>query len=55
MEDPMQVVKEQAEDGDLWKIMFTTQREQKLQAALRRLHVAVEGKTSEQCARAVLD
>jgi len=54
-EDPKAVVDEQANDADLWKVMFTSQREQKLQAALRRLHEAVEGKTSEQCARAVLD
>lgn len=55
MEEPIKVVNEQAEDIDLWKIMGTTRRERNLQAALRRLHVAVEGKTAEQCARAILD
>lgn len=50
MEEPIKVVNEQADDLDLWRIMGTTRRERNLQAALHRLHVAVEGKTAEQCA-----
>jgi len=54
MEDPKQVVKEQAEDEGLWfQPVYIT--EAALQKALRRLHEAVEGKTSAECARAVLD
>jgi hypothetical protein len=55
MEDPRAVIEEQAADYELWRIMGTTRHERMLQAALRRLHEAVEGKTKEQCARAVLD
>lgn len=42
-ENPMEVVKIQAEDEGLW---FITERPQDvyLQAALRRLHRAIEGK-----------
>lgn len=54
MEDPMQVVKEQAEDEGLWFVPRYIS-EDILQKALRRLHEAVEGKTSEQCARAILN
>lgn len=54
-EDPVAVVSAQANDMDLWRIMGTTRHERALQAALRRLHEAVEGRTSQQCARAVLD
>ena len=54
MENPLDVVKEQAEDEGLWcEPVYIT--EAILQRALRRLHAAVEGKTPEQCARAVLD
>lgn len=53
-ENPLDVVKEQSEDEGLWFISETAP-EAYLQEALRRLHEAVEGKTSEQCARAVLD
>lgn len=48
------VVDEQAEDEGLW-FQPTTITEDILQKALRRLHEAAEGKTAEQCARAVLD
>ena len=54
METARQVVDEQANDEGLWFIPVTI-TEDILQRALRRLHEAVEGKTSEQCARAVLD
>ena len=54
MEDPKAVAAEQAEDEGLWFIPVYAS-EAYLQAALRRLTAAVEGKTSEQCARAVLD
>lgn len=54
METPLDVVREQTEDEGLWFIpKYIT--EDVLQKALRRLHEAVEGKTKEQCARAVLD
>ena len=54
MEDPKAVVSEQTEDAGLWfRPVYAS--EAYLQAALRRLHAAVEGKTPEQCARAVLD
>ena len=55
MEDPKAIAAEQAEDMDLWRIMGTTRHERALQAALRRLHEAVEGKTGAECARAKLD
>lgn len=54
LEDAKTVVAEQAEDEGLWFIPHTI-TEDILQRALRRLHAAVEGKTPEQCARAVLD
>ena len=54
MKTARQVVDEQAEDGGLWFVPVCAS-EAYLQAALRRLHEAVEGKTSEQCACAVLD
>ncbi len=37
------IVDEQAEDPDLWFIIGVRDRELKLQAALRRLHAAIEG------------
>ena len=47
-------VSEQAEDEGLWfQPKYIT--EDVFQRALRRLHEAVEGKTSAECARAVLD
>ena len=49
----MRVVNEQAEDGGLWFVPQTI-TEDILQNALRRLHEAVEGKSSEECARAAL-
>jgi hypothetical protein len=49
-----QVLLEQSEDEGLW-FVAETPGEEILQQALRRLHEAIEGKTSEQCARAVLD
>lgn len=52
--EAMKVVDEQAADTGLWCVPQTV-FEDELQRALRRLHEAVEGKTSEQCARAVLD
>lgn len=54
MEDPKAVVNEQADDWGLWCDPVSIV-EDMLQKALRRLHAAVEGKTPEQCARAVLD
>lgn len=45
---------EQAKDAYLWAPAMSPHAEY-LQRAIRRLHEAVEGKTSEQCARAVLD
>jgi hypothetical protein len=52
-ESPIAVVNEQAEDGGLWFVPQTI-TEDYLQRALRRLHVAVEGKSLEQCAREAL-
>lgn len=50
----LEVVNAQAEDEALWcQPVYAS--EAYLLAALRRLHEAVEGKSSEQCARAVLD
>lgn len=48
------IAAEQAEDEGLW---FVAQNaaEGYLQAQLRRLHEAIEGKSAEECARAVLD
>lgn len=54
IEAMLAIVDEQAEDDILWAPAYTAVS-LALQAALRRLHEAVEGKTSEQCARAVLD
>jgi hypothetical protein len=54
MEKPMDVVNEQASDPDLW-IPAQSAHARYLQIELRRLHEAVEGKTSAECARAVLD
>lgn len=54
METPEQVVAEQAEDEGLWFITETI-TEAYLQAALRRLHEAVEQKASSECAKALLD
>ena len=45
----MEIVNEQAEDYGLWfQPKYIT--EDKLQRALRRLHVAIEGKTEGECA-----
>ncbi len=44
----------QANDLDLWKFTTSPQAE-KLQAALRLLHEIAEGRTSAECARAMLD
>lgn len=44
------VVNEQADDEGLWFIAQTAS-EAYVQAALRRLHEVIEGKTSEECAR----
>jgi hypothetical protein len=46
---PQEVVDEQAEDEGLWFIPETI-TEDILQRALRRLHEAIEGRTSAQCA-----
>ena len=48
------IVDEQAEQTSLW---FFPQHitEDILQKALRRLHVAIEGKTPEECVREILD
>ncbi len=54
MEDPKTVADEQAHDPLLWAGAMTPHAVH-LQKALRRLTAAVEGKTPEQCARAVLD
>jgi hypothetical protein len=48
------VVDEQANDDSLWFVPETI-TEDILQRALRRLHAAIEGKSSEQCAIEVLD
>lgn len=53
-EIPAAVAAEQAEDEGLW-FQPVYASEAYLQAALRRLHEAVEGKTSAECARAKLD
>ena len=54
METPEEVIAEQAEDVALWFVpeMIT---EDYLQRALRRLHAAVEQRSPEDCAKAVLD
>jgi len=44
------VIEEQAKDEGLW-FEAETAAEAYVQAALRRLHAAIEGKTPEQCAR----
>jgi len=49
MENPMDVVNEQADDDGLWFVTETI-TEDYLQRALRRLHAAVEGKTQTECA-----
>jgi len=49
MENPMDVVNEQADDEGLWFVAETI-TEDYLQRALRRLHAAVEGKTPTECA-----
>jgi hypothetical protein len=51
---PIQIVNEQAEDEGLW-FMPQYASEAYLQAALRRLHEAVEGKSKENCALEALD
>jgi hypothetical protein len=43
------IVDEQANDEGLWFVAETC-AEAYVQAALRRLHAAIEGKSSEQCA-----
>jgi hypothetical protein len=43
------IVDEQADDEGLW-FRAETAAEAYVQAALRRLHAAIEGKTPEQCA-----
>lgn len=48
------VVNEQAEDDGLWFIPVGAS-EAYLQQALRRLHEVIENKTSEECARSLLD
>lgn len=48
------LVAAQAESPLLWG-QATTMQAVHLQQALRLLHEVIEGKTSEQCARAVLD
>lgn len=52
-ENPKAIVDEQAEDDGLWFVAETV-TEAYLQQALRRLHAAVEGKSPEECAVAVL-
>jgi hypothetical protein len=47
-EELMKIVNEQAEDLGLW-FMAKTAPEAYLQQALRRLHIAIEEKTPEQC------
>lgn len=47
------IVEEQAADEDLWFICRLVS-EDYLQRALRRLHAAIEGKSPEECASAVL-
>lgn len=54
MEEAVKIVNEQAEDRYLWANPLSAHADY-LQQALRRLHEAVEGKTAEQCARAVMD
>lgn len=54
LEDAKSEVYLQAESPLLWGQAATMQSVH-LQTALRRLHEIIEGKTSEQCARAVLD
>ena len=53
MEDPKQVAAEQAEDEGLW-FQPVYASEAYLQAALRRLTAAVEGKSPDDCARDAL-
>ena len=48
------LVDEQAKDDGLW-FFAETCAEAYLQQELRRLHAAIEGRTSEQCAKALLD
>ena len=48
------VVEEQAKDDGIWFIAETC-AEAYLQQELRRLHAVIEGKTPEQCAKALLD
>lgn len=48
------VVDEQAKDDGLW-FFAETCAEAYLQQELRRLHAVIEGKTPEQCAKALLD
>src|SRR4051812_5380359 len=47
------IVNEQAEDAGLWFVPANA-AEAYLQQELRRLHAAIEGKTPEECARAIL-
>jgi hypothetical protein len=53
LKEARKVVDEQAKDEGLWfDAVYIT--ESMLQQALRRLHAAVEGKTPEEIARAIL-
>lgn len=54
MMTPKEIVDAQAKDPFLWA-QSTVNHVIYLQQALRRLHESVEGKSSEQCARTVLD
>lgn len=54
LQDARQLIGEQADDDGLW-FRAATAPEAMLQNALRRLHEAIEGKTSEECAMEALN